>query len=157
MVSHNPLGKVFTSEELVSIGDICVKHNILIISDEVFEFMHFTPNFPRLAAQSESISRQTMTVSSIGKAFNALGWRLGFVIGPARLIEHVKRAHIILGYTSPSPAQAAAAAVLRHADVTAFFEANRAEDFVRLSICKDHRTIDLAVAKLRRLRDYIKK
>ena len=110
--------------ELLAIGNFCVKHGILILSDEVYEYLHYTPTFTRIAALSPSIAAHTLTVSSVGKAFNATGWRIGFTIGPKPLIEQVKRAHIVLGYTSPSAAQAAAAIGFEQANTFGFWKSN---------------------------------
>lgn len=73
---HNPLGKVFTREELQRIADLCVKHNILIISDEVYDRLFYVP-FTRVATLSPEVERLTLTVGSAGKNFYCTGWRVG--------------------------------------------------------------------------------
>ena len=121
---HNPLGKIFSTEELISIGKICVKHGILILSDEVYEYLCYDSSFPRIATLAEDIGRLTLTVGSVGKAFNATGWRVGWTIGDQRLIKHVQHAHIILSYCTPGPAQEAAAIGLVEAEKRGFWTKN---------------------------------
>lgn len=127
---HNPLGKVFTATELLSIGSICVAHGMLILSDEVYERLHYTDLFPRIATLDHEIANHTLTVGSVGKTFNATGWRVGYVIGNEHLIKHVRNAHTALCYTTAGPAQEAAAVGFEEADQRGFWESNK-EDFKR--------------------------
>lgn len=124
---QNPLGKVFTKEELLAIGTICVKNNLVILCDEVYERIHFMPSFTHIAALSDAITAHTLTVGSIGKLFNATGWRLGFVIGPAPLIGAVQFAHTLLCYTTAGPVQEAAAFGLVEAERRGWWEENMKE------------------------------
>lgn len=126
---HNPLGKVFTTEELLAIGQTCARHQVLILSDEVYERTHYTATFPRVScvgsAAPNAFVNYTVTVGSVGKAFNATGWRVGYLIGPEHLIKHVHSAHILLCYTTAGPAQEAAAVGLREAETCGFWAINR--------------------------------
>ncbi|KAK4694484.1 hypothetical protein P7C71_g3107, partial [Lecanoromycetidae sp. Uapishka_2] len=124
---HNPLGKVFTKDELLSIGNLCVTNGLVILSDEVYERIHFTPSFTRIATLNDTIAANTLTVGSIGKLFNATGWRLGFTIGRQHLIEAVQYAHTLLCYTTAGPAQEAAAYGLKEAEHNGFWENNKNE------------------------------
>lgn len=72
----NPVGKVFSKEELQKIGDLCVKNEIIILSDEVYDRLYYVP-FTRMATLSPEIERLTLTVGSAGKNFYATGWRVG--------------------------------------------------------------------------------
>ena len=82
------------------------------------------PSFTHIAALSGAIAAHTLTVRSIGKLFNATGWRLGFVIGPAQLSGAVQFAHTLLCYTTAGPVQEAAAFGLAEADRTRWWEEN---------------------------------
>lgn len=82
------------------------------------------PSFTHMAAVNEAIAANTLTVSSIGKLFNATGWRLGFVIGPSNLIEAVQYAHTLLCYTTAGPVQEAATFGLAEADSSGWWEEN---------------------------------
>lgn len=87
----------------------------------------FTPTFTRLAIISSSIAANTVTIGSVGKLFNATGWRLGYVIGPATLIQAIQDAHTLLCYTTAGPVQKAAIAGLKEADHIGWWEQNRSE------------------------------
>ena len=121
---HNPIGKVFSTEELRSIGDLAVKHNILILSDEVYDRLYYVP-FSRIGALSPEIAAQTLTVGSGGKNFYATGWRVGWLIGPADLIHYVSAAHTQICYSSVSPLQEACAVGFERADAEDFWTQSR--------------------------------
>ena len=112
-------------DELLAIGNICVKHGVIILSDEVYERLCYSPEFPRIATLSPEIARHTVTIGSIGKSFNATGWRVGYAIGAKVLIKEMQKAHIILSYTTAGPAQMAAAIGLEDAEHSSFWEKNR--------------------------------
>ncbi|KAL8766383.1 MAG: hypothetical protein Q9209_006817 [Squamulea sp. 1 TL-2023] len=122
---HNPLGKVYRTHELRSIGELCVGHNIIILSDEVYEHLYYTTSFPRIATLSTAIAARTITIGSVGKSFNATGWRVGYAIGDENLIMHVKWAQVLLSYVTPGPAQEAAAVAYEKADSEGFWESNK--------------------------------
>jgi kynurenine aminotransferase len=103
----NPVGKVLSREELQKIADICVKNNIIILSDEVYDKLYYVP-FTRIANLSPEVERLTLTVGSAGKNFYATGWRvgtsqsfkgfidlipLGLLTRPCRLASWSRRAH----------------------------------------------------------------
>ena len=121
---HNPLGKVFTVAELRSIGNICISHDLLLISDEVYERIAYGSHFTRVASVDPAIAARTLTAISLGKLFNATGWRVGFVIGSADLVHYVQAMHVFLAYASSSPAQEACAEGLLEAERNGFWEEN---------------------------------
>ena len=123
---HNPVGKVFSKSELQAIGDICVKHGIIILSDEVYDRLYFVP-FTRIATISPEIAAQTLTVGSAGKNFYATGWRVGWLIGPENLIKYVSAAHTRICFSSVSPLQEAAAVGFEKADEEGFWEQSKNE------------------------------
>lgn len=118
---HNPVGKVFSKEELQTIGDLCVKNNIIILSDEVYDRLYYTP-FTRMATLSPEIANLTLTVGSGGKNFYCTGWRVGWLIGPEHLIKYVSAAHTRICYSSVSPLQEATAIGFEEADKHGFWE-----------------------------------
>ncbi|KAF2486442.1 pyridoxal phosphate-dependent transferase [Neohortaea acidophila] len=123
---HNPIGKVFTKDELQAIGDLCVKHNIIILSDEVYDRLYYVP-FTRIGNLSPEIARLTLTVGSAGKNFYATGWRVGFLIGPEHLIKYVSAAHTRICFSSVSPLQEATAVAFEQADAHNFWEDSKRE------------------------------
>ncbi|OJJ75834.1 hypothetical protein ASPBRDRAFT_117310 [Aspergillus brasiliensis CBS 101740] len=123
---HNPVGKVFTEQELQHIGDICLKHDLLILSDEVYDHLYYVP-FTRIATLSPDLYDHTLTVASAGKAFHATGWRIGYLIGPQQLIKFVSAIHTRICYSSVSPLQEAVAVAFEQADKNGFWEYSRQE------------------------------
>ncbi|KAL8949902.1 MAG: hypothetical protein Q9222_004027 [Ikaeria aurantiellina] len=123
---HNPVGKIFSKSELQAIGDLCIKHNILILSDEVYDRLPYTP-FTRIATLSPALASRTLTVGSAGKNFYATGWRVGYLIGPAPLIHYVAAAHTRICFSSVSPLQEAAAVGFEKAEAMGFWEQSRVE------------------------------
>ncbi|MCJ1283453.1 hypothetical protein MMC26_002782 [Xylographa opegraphella] len=123
---HNPVGKVFSKSELQAIGDLCVNHNIIILSDEVYDRLYYVP-FTRMALLSPEIAKLTLTVGSGGKNFYATGWRVGWLIGPENLIKHVSAAHTRICYSSVSPLQEAVAVGFEEAEKHGFWEESKQE------------------------------
>ena len=123
---HNPVGKVFSKSELSAIGALCVQHNILILSDEVYDRLYYVP-FTRIGTISPEIAALTLTVGSAGKNFYATGWRVGWLIGPEHLIKYVSAAHTRICYSSVSPLQEAAAVGFENADKENFWETSKVE------------------------------
>ena len=133
---HNPIGKVFTEEELTRIGKLCIKNNIILLSDEVYENLYFTPHFPRPATLSSlpELASRTLTVGSAGKSFAATGWRVGWVQGPAELTKFVTSAHTRICFSSPPPLQQAASEAFALAGENNYFEKTRKEYVAKYSL-----------------------
>jgi kynurenine aminotransferase len=124
---HNPVGKIFTKEELTQIGELAVKHNILIISDEVYENLYYGGEFPRIATLSPDFNERTFSIFSAGKSFAATGWRIGWIIGNPELIKYAALAHTRICFSSPAPLQEACATALIEAGSNGYFEKTRSE------------------------------
>lgn len=124
---HNPIGKVFTEDELARLGRLVIKHNLLLVSDEVYDNLYFGPSFPRPAALSQlpELAERTFTVGLAGKAFAATGWRIGYVHAPANLLKYVTSAHVRICFCSPSPLQQAVSDGLLLAANNSYFEDTR--------------------------------
>lgn len=105
---HNPIGKVFSRSELESIGAICAKHDLLILSDEVYEHLVIDGEHVRIASLP-SMWERTITVGSAGKTFSVTGWKLGWCYGPEKLMKFVQLFHQNCIYTCPTPIQEAVA------------------------------------------------
>ncbi|KAM7204820.1 Pyridoxal phosphate-dependent transferase [Rhypophila sp. PSN 637] len=118
---HNPVGKVFSKKELTKIADLCVKNQIIILSDEVYDRLFYVP-FTRMATLSPEVEKITITVGSAGKNFYATGWRVGWLIGPPNLIQYVAAAHTRICYSSVSPLQEACAIGFEQADANNFWD-----------------------------------
>ena len=108
---HNPTGKVFSPGELTKIAALCTAHDLLAVTDEVYEHLVFDGTHTPLATLPQMRER-TLTVSSGGKTFSFTGWKVGWVCGPAPLVAAVRAVKQFLTYTSPAPFQLAVAAGL---------------------------------------------
>jgi len=109
---HNPTGKVFSRDELRIIAELCLKHNVLAITDEVYEHIVYDgANHVRLATLA-GMAERTLTISSLGKTFSVTGWKIGWAMGPAAMVQAVNQAHQFITYAVAAPLQAAAATAL---------------------------------------------
>ncbi|CAG0913864.1 unnamed protein product [Notodromas monacha] len=106
---HNPLGKVFTADELQTIANLCQKYNCLAIMDEVYEHMVFEGQKHIRMATLPGMWDRTITIGSAGKTFSVTGWKLGWAYGPAELIRNLQVAHQNAIYTCCTPIQDAVA------------------------------------------------
>ncbi|XP_017652441.1 kynurenine--oxoglutarate transaminase 3 isoform X2 [Nannospalax galili] len=106
---HNPMGKVYTKEELQVIADLCIKHDTLCISDEVYEWLVYTGNKHLKIATFPGMWERTITIGSAGKTFSVTGWKLGWTIGPNHLIKHLQTVQQNTVYTCATPLQEALA------------------------------------------------
>ena len=105
---HNPTGKVFSADELGQVAALCVAHDLLAVTDEVYEHLVFEgPHVP--LATLPGMRERTLTISSGGKTFSFTGWKVGWACGPAPLVAAVRAAKQFLTYTSPAPFQLAVA------------------------------------------------
>ncbi|KAG0232354.1 hypothetical protein BGW42_008223 [Actinomortierella wolfii] len=118
---HNPIGKVFSREELEQIGDLAAKHNLLIISDEVYDRLFFDHKKHERIATLKNYWERTITVGSGGKTFGTTGWRVGWLIGPKALLEPALAAHTRLVFCVNSPLQEAIAVGFEKADEIGFY------------------------------------
>jgi N-succinyldiaminopimelate aminotransferase len=105
---HNPTGKVFSREELAVVADACVTHDLLAVTDEVYEHLIFDGEHIPLST-FEGMAGRTLTVSSAGKTFSFTGWKVGWVSGPEPLVTAVRTAKQYLTYVSAAPLQPAVA------------------------------------------------
>jgi len=112
---HNPTGRVFDRDELQAIADICIEHDLIAVSDEVYEHMVYDGEHISLATLPNMWER-TVTCSSLGKTFSLTGWKIGWAIGPPHLTDGLRAAHQFLTYSISTPLQHGAAAALGAGD-----------------------------------------
>jgi N-succinyldiaminopimelate aminotransferase len=105
---HNPTGKVFALEELDAIARLCVAHDLLVVSDEVYEHMVFEGEHRPLAS-FPGMRERTITVSSAGKTFSFTGWKIGWACAPSALVTAVRTAKQFLTFVNGAPFQPAVA------------------------------------------------
>jgi N-succinyldiaminopimelate aminotransferase len=105
---HNPTGKVFSRIELGHIARLCVEHDLLAVTDEVYEHLVFDGEHVPLCTLPGMAGR-TLTISSGGKTFSFTGWKIGWATGPAELVTAVRTAKQFLTYVNGAPFQPAIA------------------------------------------------
>jgi N-succinyldiaminopimelate aminotransferase len=105
---HNPTGKVFSRAELDVIAQLCVDHDLIAVTDEVYEHLVFEGEHVPLATLP-GMRERTLTISSGGKTFSFTGWKVGWVCGPAELVTAVRTVKQFLTYVNGAPFQHAIA------------------------------------------------
>lgn len=108
---HNPTGAVLRPDELAAVARLAVAHDLLVVTDEVYEHLVFGVRHVPLATLPGMAGR-TLTVSSSGKTFSFTGWKIGWVTGPAELVTAVRTVKQFLTYVSGAPFQPAVARAL---------------------------------------------
>ena len=108
---HNPTGSVFTRDELAAIADLAVEHDLLVVTDEVYEHLVFDGEHVPIAALP-GMRERTVTISSAGKTFSFTGWKIGWVTAAPELVTAVRTAKQFLTYVSGGPFQYAVAEAL---------------------------------------------
>ncbi|MGW1998368.1 pyridoxal phosphate-dependent aminotransferase [Embleya sp. NPDC001921] len=119
---HNPTGTVLTRAELESIAAIAIEHDLIVVTDEVYEHLVYDGEHIPIAGLP-GMRERTVTISSAGKTFSFTGWKIGWVCAPRELIAAVRTTKQFLTYTSGAPFQPAVAHALRLPD--AYFEGLR--------------------------------
>jgi N-succinyldiaminopimelate aminotransferase len=108
---HNPTGAVFTPGELAGVAELACQHDLLVISDEVYEHMVFDGTHLPIASLPGMAGR-TVTISSAAKMFSFTGWKVGWVTGSAEIVTAVRTVKQFLTYVSSGPFQYAIAQAL---------------------------------------------
>lgn len=110
---HNPTGRVFTRNELTDLAAIVQRHDLLVLSDEVYEFLVFDGSNHVPFASLPGMRERTITVSSTGKTFGMTGWKIGYSMAPASLTSAIRKVHQFVTFAVNTPAQHAMAHALR--------------------------------------------
>ncbi|RFU21067.1 pyridoxal phosphate-dependent aminotransferase [Geodermatophilus marinus] len=109
---HNPTGKVFSRAELATLAAVAMEHELLVLTDEVYEHLVFSGARHTSLATLPGMRERTLVISSAGKTFNVTGWKVGWVCGPAELVAAVRTAKQFLTYVNAGPFQPAVTAGL---------------------------------------------
>ncbi|KAL1405458.1 arylformamidase [Vanrija albida] len=124
---HNPVGKVFSRDELLKFAEICIEKDVLVIADEVYDCMVYDDKEHVRIGGLPGMWERTLTVGSAGKSFAATGWRVGWLIGPPALTAATLAAHSRIVFCTSAPMQEAVAIGLEGAESHKFFETQLAE------------------------------
>jgi N-succinyldiaminopimelate aminotransferase len=109
---HNPTGTVFGPSELQAIADVAIEHDLIVISDEVYEHLIFDGRTHTPIASLPGMRERTLTISSAGKTFSVTGWKIGWVCAPPALVAAVRAVKQFLTFVNGAPLQPAVAQVL---------------------------------------------
>lgn len=112
---HNPTGKVFTQSELEIIARLCRKHNVICITDEIYEHIVFDDGQARKhvsMASLEGMADLTVTINSLSKTYSITGWRVGWAIARPEFTLSIRKVHDFLTVGAPAPLQRAGVAAI---------------------------------------------
>ena len=113
---HNPTGLVLSGDELAALAAVAVEHDLLVISDEVYERLTFDGRTHLPIGTFPGMAERTVTISSAAKMFNCTGWKIGWACGAPGLVAGVRAAKQYLSYVGGAPFQPAVAYALNHED-----------------------------------------
>jgi aminotransferase len=128
---HNPTGKVFSQDELALIAELCLRHDALAITDEVYEHLIYDGRRHVSIAALPEMAERTITINSLSKTYSVTGWRVGWtIIRNADVTTGIRRVHDFLTVGAAAPLQEAGAAALRfpreyYARTAAMYQAKR--------------------------------
>jgi N-succinyldiaminopimelate aminotransferase len=124
---HNPTGTVLTRAELEAVAEVAIEHDLIVVTDEVYEHLVFDGEHIPIATLPGMWER-TLTISSAGKTFSFTGWKVGWATGPAALVNAVRTTKQFMTYVNAAPMQPAIALGLGLGDE---FYAAQADDLRR--------------------------
>ncbi len=108
---HNPTGRVLSRDELSLVASACIEHDLICVTDEVYEHLVFDGEHVPIATLP-GMAERTLTISSIGKSFSVTGWKIGWCSGPAALVAAARTVKQYLTFAGGTPLQHAAAVAL---------------------------------------------
>ena len=110
---HNPSGTIFSEEDLLELQNLVEKHDLYVISDEVYEHIIFDNQTHYSAAMFPSLSNRTFITASFGKTFHNTGWKMGYCLAPPKLMTEFKKVHQFNVFSVNHPIQRALAIYLK--------------------------------------------
>jgi aspartate/methionine/tyrosine aminotransferase len=125
---HNPTGKVFTDAELSFIAELAIEHDLIVLSDEVYDRILFHGLQHNPIALLPEMWERTLTINSTGKTFSMTGWKIGYAIGPAALNAALRVVHQFVTFASATPFQEAMAEAIEDAASGTYY-AQLADDY----------------------------
>jgi aspartate/methionine/tyrosine aminotransferase len=108
---HNPTGKVYSEDELRLIAELCIEHDAIAITDEIYEHLVYRGRHISIAALP-GMAERTITISGASKTYSVTGWRVGWLIAPASLTAGIRKVHDFLTVGAAHPLQIAVAEAL---------------------------------------------
>ena len=126
---HNPTGKMFTQEELQMIAELCQQHDVIAVTDEVYEHIIFDDEVHQSAAKFEDLAKRSFITASFGKTFHNTGWKMGYCVAPESLMTEFQKVHQYNVFSVNHPVQKALADYLsvssNYLGLSSFYQAKR--------------------------------
>ncbi len=113
---NNPTGKVFSLRELEIIAELCQRHDVIAITDEIYEHMVYDGLRHIPIATLPGMADRTVTISGVSKSYSVTGWRIGYTISSPEIAVGIRRAHDFVTVGAPAPLQEAAVTALHLPD-----------------------------------------
>jgi len=108
---NNPTGRVFTREELETIASLCQEHEVIAVTDEIYEHIKYSGAHIPIATL-DGMAERTVTISGASKTFSVTGWRVGWIVAAPALTAGIRKVHDFLTVGAPAPLQEAVATAL---------------------------------------------
>ena len=113
---NNPTGAIMTVQELKKISKVIIKHNLFVISDEIYSELTYTSQGHTSIAAIDNMQERTIVINGFSKTYSMTGWRLGYALGPAKIIEQMTKLHQFAIMSAPTNSQYAAIDALKNGD-----------------------------------------
>ncbi len=110
---NNPTGKIFTRRELAVIADLCIEHNAVAITDEIYEHIVYDGKKHLSIGSLDGMHDRTITIGSFSKTYSVTGWRVGYALADKAITSRIRKIHDFLTVGAPAPLQQACVAALR--------------------------------------------
>jgi aminotransferase len=132
---HNPSGRVFSRDELVTVAALCQEFNVIAVTDEIYEHIYYDGHEHISIGSLDGMQTRTVTISGLGKSYAVTGWRVGWTVAAAPLTAAIRKVHDYLTVCAPAPFQTAGCVALALPE--AYYRAMRAQYAARRAILLD--------------------
>ena len=113
---NNPTGAIMTKDELEEIAKICIEKDIFVLSDEIYSELTYTPEGHTSIASLDGMKERCIVINGFSKTYSMTGWRLGYALGPAPIIQQMTKLHQFAIMSAPTNSQYAAIDALKNGD-----------------------------------------